>query len=148
MQDSDCRVPASHGSARPWVNVGTRASSPGWTHHQGTLCPHRPSQAVQQSPCLGMGVALSLSLGLAGTELLPPSLWPKASIRSVCCLCFYTHTALPPESCLQPTQAFWVPWLSCASCSLLLCSLLELPLPLAACSRALSTALQQHRGGR
>lgn len=99
----------------------THAPSPGWTHHQGI--PHTPLPTQTETGCtshhLGMDVALSLSLGLAGADVLLPSLWPKSNIQSVCCLHSYILTALPPESCLQPIQAFWVPQLSCASCSLL-----------------------------
>lgn len=81
-----------HTCSQPWMDT-----SPGHPTH---LCPHRPSQAVQVTIMahLGMDVALSLSLGLAGADLLLPSLWPKSNIQSVCCLHSYILTALPPES--------------------------------------------------
>lgn len=98
---------------------------------------------------LGMRVTPSPSLGQAGAELLLPSLCPKADIQSVCCLHLYILTALPPENCLQPIQAFCMSQLSSASCSLLFLLPAGAALatqPLLACSRTVSTAMQQHRG--
>lgn len=88
---------------------------------------------------LGMGVALEQS----SCSLL----CGRKQAFSLCAACIvYMVTALPSESCLQPVQAFWVPWLPCAACSLLFLLPAGAALatqPLVACSRA---ATQQHEG--
>lgn len=128
MQESDCRVPASHGCwhtcFQPWVNT-----SPG----HPTYTPAHTDQARLYDSHRGS----SWNACGSGAELLLPSLWPKASILSVCCLhCLHRDStpirellatstgilgALAALCCLLPSLP--APCWSCpchtASCSLL-----------------------------